>query len=107
MSSFSRRGYQQEFWINDRNVRGFAEHAGMGVSLVLERDNGLQWGRSSRAFTLVNYQRLDTLETRLAIAREAYRLIRDLGGLDDLGPDAMPDMAVSAWVNRVCDELCR
>ena len=106
-SSYSTKAYEKEFECHGVFLRGYAEKAGMGISLMIERSNGFGRGRKSQGFTLLNYGRLDTLETRLAISKEAYRLVREMAGQKDLGPDAMPDMAVSAWVSRVCDELCR
>jgi len=103
----SKKAYQQDFEVYGVFIRGYAEHGGMGVSLLLERPNGLGRGRDLKGFTLTNYQRLEALDTRLSIAKQAYRILRDLAGQKDLGPDAMPDVSVCAWVNRVCDELCR
>jgi hypothetical protein len=103
----AKKAYPQTFEVKGSFIDAYAEHGGMGVSLMFELPMGLGKGRMSRGFTLANYQRYDSVETRLSIAKEAYRTLRRMTEQKDLGPEAMPDFNVLAWVNRVCDELCR
>lgn len=104
---YAKKAFEQDFEVCSVYIKAYAEHAGMGVSLMFERYMGMGRGRDSRGFTLVNYGRLDSLDTRLSIGKEAYRTMRKLAGEKDLGPDAMPYPTVLEWVNRVCDDLCR